>query len=360
MEGRVPSIKLGAVSSLLVVLLGQSLGCDAIQNALVQRGVDRVAAGNRPEWLTDDAMHVVLCGTGSPLLDTNRAGPCTAVIAGGKMYLIDVGPSSTERLLEYRLPLAQLDGIFLTHFHSDHIGELGEAMTQSWIASGRAKPLDVVGPPGVADVVDGFLRAYSRDQVYRTAHHTQQYMPKAGADMKAHTVSPSLGRDVVVFEQDGLKVIAIAVDHTPAVPSVAYRFEYAGRSVVVSGDTVYSENLGRSAKGADILIHEALEKELLGTMSRALAERDLARLSRLAGDVVDYHTAPREAVRLAREAEVSTLVLSHLVPPVPGFMARRVFLSELGDTGNVEVLVGEDGMHFRLDPDGEIERDSLD
>jgi ribonuclease Z len=359
-EGKLSSNQHGILGRLFIVLILGALGCGPIQNAMMQRNIDRVVEGNRPEWLADDAMHVVLCGTGAPLLDPNRAGPCTAVVAGGKMYLVDVGPGSTERSLEYRLPLAQLDGIFLTHFHSDHIGELGEAMTQSWLASGRDTSLDVYGPEGVTDVVNGFLQAYSRDQVYRTAHHTQQYMPKEGDHMTAHPISPSIGKDAEVFDKDGLRVIAIRVDHEPVAPAVAYRFEYAGRSVVVSGDTDYSENLGRAAHGADLLVHEVLEKKIVGTMSRAMRDRGLERQSKLASDVLDYHTSPQDAVRLARDAGVSTLVFTHLVPPVPRMMARRVFLSELGERGDVDVLVGEDGMHFRLDPAGGIDRELLD
>jgi len=129
---------------------------------------------------------------------------------------------------------------------------------------------------------------------------------------------------------------------------------------VVSGDTDYSENLGRAAHGADLLVHEVLEKKIIGTMSRALRDRGLERQSKLASDVLDYHTSPQDAVRLARDAKVSTLVFTHLVPPVPGLMASRVFLSELGETGDVDVLVGKDGMHFRLDPTGGIDRDQLD
>ena len=343
----------------LVVLLLPGLSCDRIQDALMERAIDRVVDGVRVDWLEDDAMHVVLCGTGSPLLSPDQAGPCTAVIAGGKMYLVDVGPGSTERSMQYRLPLSKLDGVFLTHFHSDHIGELGEAMTQSWLA-GRQTPLDVYGPNGVAGVVGGFLRAYARDQVYRNAHHGQKYLPIEGARMHAQTVIPKDGVDRTVFEKNGLKVIAIAVDHAPVAPAVGYRFEYGGRVVVISGDTAYSPNLARASKGADLLIHEVLEKEIVGNMSRALADRGLARQSHLARDVLDYHTSPAEAVRVARTAGVRMLVFSHLVPPVPSFMARRVFMRELGETGDLTVVLGEDGMHFRLDPAGAIERDSLD
>lgn len=351
-------MRIRVVACFLILLSLGFVGCSRIQSALTERNIDRILEGNHPEWIEDDAMHVVLCGTGAPLLDVNRAGPCTAVIAGGKMYLVDVGPASTERSLEYRLPLAQLGGIFLTHFHSDHIAEVGEAMTQSWLA-GRTTPLDVYGPNGVADIVAGFSKAYARDQVYRTEHHTQAYMPKEGAAMRARTVVASPGKDVLALEHNGLKVYAIEVDHTPVVPAVAYRFEYGGRSVVVSGDTDYSANLGRASKDVDLLVHEVLEKKIIATMSKSLGERDLARQSRLALDVLDYHTSPQDAVRLAREANVGTLVFTHLVPPVPGFMARRIFLSDLGDQGDTEVVLGADGLHFRIAPDGSIEQDDL-
>ncbi|MYF04588.1 MAG: MBL fold metallo-hydrolase, partial [Holophagales bacterium] len=107
---------------------------------------------NRSSLLDDGALHVVICGSGSPLPSAERAGPCTAVIAGGRMFLIDVGPGSTENLRLWGLPMGSLAGVLLTHFHSDHIGELGEVVFASW-TGGRAVPLDVYGPVGVEQVV---------------------------------------------------------------------------------------------------------------------------------------------------------------------------------------------------------------
>ncbi len=347
------------VMVVLLPFLVQATGCGRIQEALIQRQIDAIEEGNRRSWIADDAMHVVLCGTGTPLLDLERAGACTAIIAGGQMYLIDVGPGSTERSLEYRLPLEYLGGIFLTHFHSDHIGELGEVVTQSWIA-GRATPLDVYGPSGVSGVVEGFQRAYSLDQQYRTEHHGQGVMPKEGAQMRAHTVIADLPGTRPVFESNGLKVFAINVDHRPVVPALAYRFEYGGRAVVISGDTSYSENLAKRAKGADLLVHEILQAELLGNVSEAMSRRGLARLSKLTSDVRNYHTTPAQALKIARAAGVETLVFTHVAPSLPRIVARRAFFEGLDDRGNIEVVLGEDGMHFRLGADGLSGPDQLD
>src|SRR5262249_30318137 len=122
-----------------------------------------------------------------------------------------------------------LSAILLTHLHSDHIGDLGEAVTQSWIA-GRAQPLDVYGPNGTAQVVEGFRTAYAPDVSYRVKHHGEQYLPSAAADTTAHEIA--LPQDqlsaVPVFEKNGLKVSAFLVDHRPVEPALGYRFDYRG------------------------------------------------------------------------------------------------------------------------------------
>jgi ribonuclease Z len=349
------------VAAMLAICLGAALaGCERVQSALYERAADRALAGDRDELLGDGALHVILCGTGSPLPDPERAGPCTAVIAGGGLYLVDVGPGSWENVQLWRLPRAHLAGVLLTHFHSDHIGDLGEVVMQSWVG-GRAVPLTIYGPPGVEDVVDGFRRAYAFDTKYRIAHHGESAMPPAGAETVAVTVSvPAPGQSTVVFEKNGLRVTAFSVDHRPVVPAFGYRFDYAGRSVVISGDTGPSDSLVQNAKGADLLVHEALAAHMIERIREIAQRRDAKRWAKLMGDIQTYHTTPSQAADIARQAGVSMLVLTHLVPAPQNALVKRLFLQGVDKSG-IELVVGADGTHFTLPPQSKkIEIDSLE
>ena len=175
-----------ATAALLSVALGFA-SCSQVEEVLVGRAADQATQGDHDEWLTDGALHAVLCGTGSPLPDPNRAAACVAVMAGGQFYLIDVGPGSWEHVQLWGLPRAHLSGILLTHFHSDHIGDLGELNLQAW-AGGRREPMKVYGGPGVDRVVEGFNAAYQLDQGYRTTHHGEAVMPSSAWPMVPVTV----------------------------------------------------------------------------------------------------------------------------------------------------------------------------
>jgi ribonuclease Z len=329
---------------LLVALLVSAAGCDRLADHQITHNLTRVDRS----ILTSPDLTVVLCGTGSPLADPARAGACTAVIAGGRIYLVDVGPGSWERVDLANLPTDAVGTILLTHFHSDHIGDLGEATTQSWIA-GRAQPLEVFGPPGTAHVVDGFQRAYAQDAAYRVRHHGADVLPPAGATATAHEIALPDGADAApVLERDGLRIAMFRVDHAPVVPAVGYRFDYHGRSVVVSGDTARSASLARNAKGADLLVHEALQPALVLRAATLAEELGQPRLAKLARDIPSYHTTPAEAVAIARDAGVDHLVLTHLVPGPPNALARRLFLAGIPADYDGRLTLGEDGMAFRL------------
>lgn len=329
------------------LLLLATAGCDRFVDRQVEKQLTRVDHS----VLTKPEMQVVLCGTGSPLPDKDRASACTAVIAGGVFVLVDVGPGAWKTVDLANLPTGDLSAVLLTHFHSDHIGDLGETITQSWIA-GRKQALDVYGPVGTAAVVDGFTRAYAQDVSYRVRHHGEDYLPHAAGVALAHDVAlgAAANADAVVFEKNGLKVTMFRVDHTPVEPAVGYRFDYRGRSVVVSGDTRRSASVAEHARGVDILVHEALQPSMTGRAVAVATRLGMTRLAKLAGDIPGYHTTPAEAAALAQEAGVKHLVLTHLVPGPYNFLARRMFMSGVSEAYKGEVTLGEDGLRFELAP----------
>jgi ribonuclease Z len=334
----------------LILVAAAIFGREPLLQKLMAHQIDRTLTRVDDSMLSDGKLHVVLCGTAAALPDKDRAGPCTAVIAGGQFLLVDAGPGSWRNVDLLNLPTAKLSGILVTHFHSDHIGDIGEAITQSWIA-GRKEPLPIYGPPGVLDIVEGFRQAYARDAGYRVAHHDEEYMPSAGSRTRAQTISMPTGEDATsVFERDGLKVSAFRVDHAPVEPAMGYRFEYAGRVVVISGDTVPTASVVRNAQGADLLLHEALAAHLTDRAAKRADDLGMLRLGKLARDVRGYHTTPVQAAEIAQQAGVHTLVYTHIFPPLTNAVARRLFLKGTGKAFDGEIVLGEDGSRFDLAP----------
>lgn len=305
-----------------------------------------------------DGLHVALCGAGSPLAGPGRAGPCTAVIAGKRLFLVDSGGGSVRNLSAMGLPVGKVEALFLTHFHSDHIDGIGELQTLRWANGGHTAPLPVYGPIGVEALAAALNAAYLPDRGYRVAHHGADIVPPAGHGVAARVFAAD--GPVVILDEGGLRVTAFPVVHEPIRPAVGYRFEYGGRSVVISGDTAPGSGLAAQAKGADLLLHEALNAQMVGVIERALRADGNARAAKIMADIPDYHTSPEDAARTAAAARVRMLVLNHLVPPLPGKLFEPYFLGDAAKAYDGPIVVGADGMLFSL-PRGTdaIERDDL-
>jgi ribonuclease Z len=330
-----------------------ALGWFALTTAPVEAWLFRRTAfhelSKQPVTLAkDDELSVLFCGTGSPLPDKSRGGPCTMIAAGGKLYLVDAGIDSARNLMLWRVPLQNIAGVFVTHFHSDHIGELGEIRLQTWVAGRNAK-LSVYGPPGIEQVVGGFNQAYALDAGYRTEHHGSAMLPPDAVAMAPQVMAPG-----AVLNLDGLKVTAIKVHHDPATPAYGYRFDYHGRSIVVSGDTAPDEDLFKAAKHADILVHEALSPEIVGIMHDALVAGGHPRQAKIFHDIPDYHTSPVDAARLATKYQVRTLVFTHLIPMLPNGFAEDLFLRGVADVRpGCCTMLAHDGLVLTLRPDSD-------
>ncbi|MBL8556667.1 MAG: MBL fold metallo-hydrolase [Phenylobacterium sp.] len=297
-----------------------------------------------------DGLKVVFCGTSGPLPIRDRAKPCTAIQAGDKLYIVDTGPESTENLLSWRLPLATVQAVFITHLHSDHIGDLGELNMQSWVA-GRAQPLNVVGPSGVDKLAKGFNLAYENDHGFRRAHHEHGGFgfPIAAGLLKPKVVTvPKPDGTALAWTDGDLKVTAIRVAHEPIDPAFAYRFDYKGRSVVISGDTRKWPPLAVAAKGADVLIHEAQSNAIMQTLAKALAGMGNARQGSMMADTTTYHTEPVEAADIARAAGVKALVLSHLTQAGLPLFNAEAFTRGMDAGGKIDWRLAKDGMTIEL------------
>jgi ribonuclease Z len=350
-------IAVGGVAALaiLAALAWWLARLPSVQNRILRRAIENNLAATRNDLLDPDALRVVLCGTGNPLPARNRADACTAVFAGGNFYLVDAGPGSSKNLTLWHIPAARLAAVMLTHYHSDHIGDLGEINMQTW-AQGRDHPLRVYGPPGVEQVVGGFAQAYALDEGYRVAHHGAALMPPANWKMEPIAVKvdaapgagPCAGGSATVLEENGLKVTAFTVDHAPVAPAYGYRFDFKGRSVVISGDTIPCANLVSAAKGADVLIHEAQSAEMVKLIQGAAQRMGNMRIARIMHDIRRYHTTPVEAATEANEAGVKLLVFSHIGPPVPNVIARMAFLRGVAAVRPHGVVMGSDGTLLTL------------
>lgn len=339
-------LRLAGLLVALALSLVLLLQIPAVQDRLMQREIARRASSIPTHLFTDDALRAVLCGSAAPMPVADRAAACVMVIADGRFYVVDTGNRSANNLALWRIPAERIGGVLLTHFHSDHIGDLGEFNMMSW-AQGRPQPLTVYGPPGVAEVVEGFRRAYALDSQYRTAHHGAQYLDPARGQMLAREVALQ-GDSATVLDDGALKITMFRVEHAPIEPAVGYRFDYRGRSVVISGDTIRSEAMVAFAKDADLLFHEALARPIVKQMERHFDSTGNAQLRKIMFDIQDYHSSPIEAAEIANAAGVRQLVLYHLVPPPPNRIAEQVFLRGVGAVRPEGVAIGYDGLTVTL------------
>jgi ribonuclease Z len=321
--------------------------------AIFERGAAAVTARDTSALLAEDALRVAICGSSAPLPSEARAKACAAVFAGGKIYVVDTGPESVENLVLWGVPLARVGGVLLTHFHSDHIGDLGELQLQSW-AGGRPAKMRVFGGPGVERVVNGFNEAYRLDQGYRTTHHTPRIMPPDAWGLEANVVTldgpetDELSRTGLVLEENGVRITAIEVNHEPIRPAYAYRFDYKGRSVVVTGDLKYHPPLADGARGADVLVIEGISRPMVKALQDAATAVERDRQAAIMHDIQDYHIDPAEAADIANRAGVKLLAFYHLLPSPDSFLARRLFADDVKKTRQGDWTIADDGSLYTL------------
>jgi ribonuclease Z len=342
------------VAGAVVVLIAVAFVFRPQISARVWRGGVVGRMGNSAIADLPDGLHVGLAGTGAPMPDSQRVGISTFVIAGKHKFIVDCGPGSTLNLELMQFPLEETTAVLLTHFHSDHIGDLDELMMKIWTYGARTEPTLVMGPEGVDTVVEGFNQAFSFDAKYRYAHHGDAVAPSSGAGGRAEVID-GFGPDesVVIFNKDGVTVTAFLVSHKPVDPALGFRFDYGGRSVVLSGDTLPDETLMAQSEGVDILVHDTMNPDMLNVMTRASEANGEAVVGAVATDIQTYHAFTEETARIARDAKIDHLVLNQILPPIPVSILHPVFLGDSRRIFDGPIIVGYDGMLFSMPADSD-------
>ena len=277
------------------------------KRGIAERGIRRTISKNQEQasetaaaLQRTDRITAVLCGTASPLA-REGAQTCTAVFVNGQFLLFDAGDGAMASMRASNLPLDELDAVFVTHFHNDHYADLGDVMEWSWIL-GRRLILPVHGPTGVTQIVEGFQAAYALEATYRTAHHGQDLMPPEWVRSEAvEFVPPEDDSALLVYEQDGVVVKAFRVNHEPVEPSVGYRIEYQGKVIVLSGDTVRTSSLLANSQNADLLVSEAMNKEMVQLIERVNEETGNTVNAKILFDIQD---SPEKSIIFASHANV--------------------------------------------------------
>lgn len=244
------------------------------------------------------SIKITLLGTGAPVPSIERFGPSILVEAGGQKLLFDCGRGAGQRIWQLKIPLGQINALFLTHLHSDHVVGIPDV----WLTGGipavygsRASPFQVFGPDGTTAMMENLVKAFSWDIRTRSKE-------KNKSDSSAMVNAKDI-KEGFIWENNGVKVTPFTVRHAEFIDSVlGYRIDYAGHSVILSGDTRYSENLILYAKDADVIIHEV-----------AAANEHSMQTSPLINQILSFHTSPEDAGNVFAQINPKLAVYSHIV-----------------------------------------------
>ena len=289
---------------------------------------------------SDEAdFEVIMLGVGSPPPFMHRFGPATLIKAGEKYLLVDAGRGVTQRLWQLKIPLGRVDGLFVTHLHSDHVVGIPDLLLTGWLSSpfgGRKGNFNVWGPKGTKSMMHHTRLAYQGDVDIRVK---DQGFSEENVAPNTVEIQPGL-----IYDQEGVQVTAIEVNHGELIkPAFGYRVDYDGRSVVISWDTKYHPPLAEAAKGTDLFIHAvgAAKPELLK--------------SRLAWrTILNHHTEPEDVGRIFEQAQPKMAALHHFVtltngqikPPTLNDISAR-----LNTTYSGPVTIGADLTRFVIGKD---------
>ncbi len=279
---------------------------------------------------------LILLGTaGGPRPNKLRAQTANVVIVDKVAYIVDCGIGVSRQMASANVPLVSIRHIFLTHHHSDHNLEYGPLIYNIW-TSGFKGRIDTWGPPEIKDITRLFFETNRYDIDLRiTDEGRQPIIPMVNVN--------EIWKDGLVMQDERVKVTAALVNHPPVYPAYAYRFDTPGRSIVFSGDTTPNDNLISLAQGADVLVHEVIDKDALG---RLMARVGYPNATKLVQHIVACHTTKEDVGIVAKKAGVKTLVLNHIVPADDTSIKDDTWIAAVKANFSGKVIVGKDLMEI--------------
>lgn len=292
-------------------------------------GVHSQPAANKP-WAT--GTRLVLLGTmAGPVLHPARAMNSQVIFVNGRGHLVDCGYGTIARMTEMGMRLSELSQVYVTHHHSDHTTDYPALLNLAWIIGIKGQ-LGIHGPPPMRKMHNAALAVFEEDSQIRIKATNREAIAKSFDVKEVHAAG-------LVYQDDSVKVTAALADHAPFEIALAYRFDTAERSIVISGDTSPSDRVAALARGADVLVHEAMYVPGIDGM---LDKRSYVPPG-LRNFLLNGHTSAEDAGRVAAKAGVKTLVLSHLLPG-DDFVDDRVWIAEAAKHFGGEIVVGKDKM----------------
>ena len=246
---------------------------------------------------------LILLGTGGGprVLVPGRAKPANLIVIDGTSYVVDCGSGVAQQFVKAGVALSTLRYVFITHHHSDHNLDYGNLIYAAW-ASGLKTRVETFGPPPITTMTQKYWELNKFDIETRIAD-------EARPDLRQLVVTREFDQSGLVMQNDDVKVTAARVFHPPIVHSYAYRFDTPDRSIVISGDTGYSPDLIKLAKGADVLVHEVMHPGGVENLLKRVPNATALRVN-----LVRHHTSTEDVGRVAAAAGVKALVLTHFVP----------------------------------------------
>ena len=327
----ISSLILGITSWVIIQL-------PSVQDRILVAAFSALGSGssNLPK---EDALSAAVCGSRSPIPSPGRAETCILISAGEDLFVVDIGDGSNDNLRSWNINFRNIEAVLITHLHSDHIADLPGLHQNAWVIGERSSKLKVFGPEGVDQFTQGIEMAYAHDYVFRNEHHGDAIAPLEYAGFDTNVIDLN---NPVIFDNGELKITAFRVVHEPIEPALGFKFSYKGRSIVITGDTSYTQSVIDNSMNADVLFHEAQANHMLAVMKKSLMSRGAELLATVLDDITSYHTTLVEAAEIANEANVKKLFFYHLTPAPRNYIQEIMFVRGVDQVRKEWTLV-EDG-----------------